>query len=488
MIDPTSLCEVISVSDPDGNGGDFAYTVGLRDLNIPEVVIRARPSEGDDPGADWVLSHVDRHGVLMHVVEELVEGRLNVGDEFTQTYDGGLATVTYRLDPPEPAEDHEAYAVEPGVVAPLRWRLDRPAVRVPAPLSGEMLLWLEERHDLERRTTTSIHLRTGHAPSGRSLLRDDSDLDLGPQAPVVRCVATQIALFDKQFLNSVVFAMFAGQSAGWHDGHERALLAAHARVAGRLPAHEAARALADRIVDRVLGSCDAPRPLLRDVLAVSGMADTPAERDFVVDHVGRFARTTLAAEAAADVIPPDIYLSATTVRDLVLLDRDVRTLTSSRRLPPREHALASLPLRLAIGSLPEHQLRPYLTAIARMTRDEHAEWSCATLQAKFAAIHERRCLLPLEELWEDTLLGRRLERQHQRITRLFLTGQDPGQARGRHLALRAAVDAFALWATLPPNAPAETAANLERPIPEELRTRYEHARARTQARLGELGA
>src|SRR5437764_11783299 len=227
MIDPTSLCEVISVSDPDGNGGDFAYTVGLRDLNIPEVVIRARPSEGDDPGADWLLSHLDRHAVLMHVVQELVEGRLQVGDEFTQAYDGGLATVTYRLDPPEPAEDHEAYAVEPGVVAPLRWRLDRPPICEPAPLSDEMLRWLQERHDMERRTTTSICVRTGYV-RGSAPIRHDGDLDLGPQAPVVRCVAAQIAAFDEHFLNSAAFAMFAGQGTGWHDGYDRALLAAHA--------------------------------------------------------------------------------------------------------------------------------------------------------------------------------------------------------------------------------------------------------------------
>ena len=481
MIDPTSLCEVISVFDPDGDGGDFAYTVGLRDLDIPELVIRARPSEGHDPGADWMLSHRDRHGVLMHVVNELVEGRLHVGEEFTQVYDGGLATVTYRLDPPEPAEDHEAYAVGPGVVVPLRWRLERPPVGEPRPLSEEMLLWLEERHDLERRTSTAIGVRSGLV--GKRLRVQLDEFDLGPQATVVRCVAAQIAQFDKHFFNSAAFAVFAGKAAGWADGHVRALLAAHARVGGRLAAHDAARALADRIIEAALGSLEAPTVLMTEVLACSGLTDNPSDRDFVLDLVGRYARTTLIAEALADVIPSDVYLSATTPRDLLLIDRDVRTLTSSRRLSGREHALAAIPLRSAIGHLSANQLRPYLVAISRMTHDERSEWSLAALQARFSAVHQRRCLLPAEDLWAATLLGRRLERQQQRVTQLFLTGQDAVQARCRHVALREAVDAFVLWATLPADAPPEVVAALKRPIPDEIRERYGQARARTSHAL-----
>ena len=470
MVDPTTLCEVISVFDADGNGGDFAYTVGLRDLNLAELVIRARPSEGDDPGADWILSHRDRHAVLMYIVQELVEGRLRVGDEFTQTYDDGLATVTYRLDPPEPAEDHEAYAVGPGVVTPLRWRLERPPIAEDAPLTDEMLRWIDERHDLEYRTETAISLRTGHA--GSALRLDEHGLELGPAASVVRCVAAQMAMFDKHLVNSTVFAMFAGERGGWHHGHIRALLAAHARAAGRLPAHEAARELADRVVSRLLGSLDRPRPLLREVLANSGFEDLPSDRSFVLDLMGDFARTTLAAEAVADVVPTDVYLSATAARDLVLVDRDIRTLTSSRCLPPRQHALAARPLRSVIGGLPAAALRPYLTAIARLTPDERAEWSFAALQAEFAAIHQRRSLGAPEDLWQGTRLGARLQQQRQRIIALFTDGKDINKARERHVALSEAIDALVMWATLPSDAPIEVVSTLERPIPREIRAQF----------------
>ena len=44
---------VQSVFDPDGGGHDFAYTVGLDELALPELHLWGRPSLGEDP-ADWV--------------------------------------------------------------------------------------------------------------------------------------------------------------------------------------------------------------------------------------------------------------------------------------------------------------------------------------------------------------------------------------------------------------------------------------------------
>ena len=52
--------EVQIVFDPDGTGADFAYTIGLHTRGLPELHIWARPSLGDDPGADWMLSTRDR--------------------------------------------------------------------------------------------------------------------------------------------------------------------------------------------------------------------------------------------------------------------------------------------------------------------------------------------------------------------------------------------------------------------------------------------
>ena len=48
--------QVTAVFDPEGGGRDFAYSVGLTDRGLPELHLWARPSLGDDPGADWKLS------------------------------------------------------------------------------------------------------------------------------------------------------------------------------------------------------------------------------------------------------------------------------------------------------------------------------------------------------------------------------------------------------------------------------------------------
>jgi len=202
MIDPTALCEVISVFDPDGKGGDFAYTVGLRDLGRPELHISARPTEGEDPGADWVLSHRDRHALLMRTVSEMLEGALSIGDQFVESYDDGLATVTYRLDPPVPAEECEALMAAPADVVRIRWRLERPPAGRPLPVDAGTKEDIAARHDLERATTMKVCVLTGYvAPSPPD---SDADLDLGPQWGVVRCVGAQVEAYSGAFLNSLL--------------------------------------------------------------------------------------------------------------------------------------------------------------------------------------------------------------------------------------------------------------------------------------------
>ena len=46
---------VVAVFDPNGGGGDFAYTVGLFNVGLPEVHVWARPTDGTDPGEDFSL-------------------------------------------------------------------------------------------------------------------------------------------------------------------------------------------------------------------------------------------------------------------------------------------------------------------------------------------------------------------------------------------------------------------------------------------------
>ncbi|MGH3332607.1 MAG: hypothetical protein ACRDPJ_15020, partial [Nocardioidaceae bacterium] len=64
------------VFDPDGNGHDFAYTIGLFDHGLPELHMYARPSFGEDPGADWRFSFRDCCGVMNELASMLVRGSL----------------------------------------------------------------------------------------------------------------------------------------------------------------------------------------------------------------------------------------------------------------------------------------------------------------------------------------------------------------------------------------------------------------------------
>ena len=117
---------VQAVFDPDGLGGDFAYTIGLSALGVPELHIYGRPSLGEDPGADWKFSCDDLCRLLNELGAKLVRGETSVGSVVEQRYDGGLVRVRFRVDPPGDREELEAFGVPPGAdVLPVRWSLHR---------------------------------------------------------------------------------------------------------------------------------------------------------------------------------------------------------------------------------------------------------------------------------------------------------------------------------------------------------------------------
>jgi hypothetical protein len=118
---------VQGVFDEDELGRDFAYTIGLHQLGRPELHLRSRPTHGDDPGgSDWHLSMNDLGSILNRLGMSLLAGTITVGSELDNACDGGATTLRMRLDPPEPAEDLEAYGVDPAAdVLPVRWSLHR---------------------------------------------------------------------------------------------------------------------------------------------------------------------------------------------------------------------------------------------------------------------------------------------------------------------------------------------------------------------------
>ena len=80
----TADWQVTAVFDPDGEGQDFAYTVGLFERDLPELHLWARPSLGDDPGADWKFSPHDCCRILNELAWQLIDGELAIGDSWEQ--------------------------------------------------------------------------------------------------------------------------------------------------------------------------------------------------------------------------------------------------------------------------------------------------------------------------------------------------------------------------------------------------------------------
>lgn len=117
---------VRAVFDPDGLGGDFAYTIGLSGLGVPELHAYGRPSLGEDPGADWKFSCDDLCQLLNELGAKLVRGEITIGSTLQREYDGGLVRAEFRVDPPGDREELEALGVPPHAeVLPVRWSLHR---------------------------------------------------------------------------------------------------------------------------------------------------------------------------------------------------------------------------------------------------------------------------------------------------------------------------------------------------------------------------
>ena len=72
--DPSPGWQVISFLDPAGTGSDLAFTEGLSAFGLPELLLWARPTEGFDPGADWLLTHRERSRLLNRWAVELMPG------------------------------------------------------------------------------------------------------------------------------------------------------------------------------------------------------------------------------------------------------------------------------------------------------------------------------------------------------------------------------------------------------------------------------
>lgn len=118
--------QVQAVFDPDGLGGDFAYTIGLHAVGLPELHLWARPTCGDDPAPDWKFSSPDLGALLNDFAGMQLGGDLVVGSVVERNFDGGMARVRFEVDPPGDRVALEALGIACGaVVLPIRWSLHR---------------------------------------------------------------------------------------------------------------------------------------------------------------------------------------------------------------------------------------------------------------------------------------------------------------------------------------------------------------------------
>lgn len=184
--------QVMTIFDPDEQGGDFAYTVGLATKGVPELHMWARPSLGEDPGDDWKFSLRDTGLILNELSWRLLDGELSVGDTWEESYDAGLVTVRFRLDPAEPAEALEAFQAGDAPVLPVRWSLHRPEPGLLSPMSAEARTAAEQLY-----AELVAQLDDADVPEveGWALPSDvswDPGQKYGPRTPLVLARAAQL--------------------------------------------------------------------------------------------------------------------------------------------------------------------------------------------------------------------------------------------------------------------------------------------------------
>jgi hypothetical protein len=143
---PSPGWRVVSFIDPAGTGSDLAFTDGLSAFGLPELLLWARPTEGFDPGADWLLSHRERSRLLNRWALELIAGTLTTGAEREERFDGGHTVARFRFGRPSwvSALNHP-YLPERSRVISMAWSLLRraPIARPPTGLTPAMARRME---------------------------------------------------------------------------------------------------------------------------------------------------------------------------------------------------------------------------------------------------------------------------------------------------------------------------------------------------------
>jgi hypothetical protein len=300
---------VQSVYDPDGEGGDFAYTIGLHARGLPELHLWARPDRGVDPGADWMLSPHDRTLLLNTWAWRLVDGDLRVGDTWSERFDAGLAVADFELCPPGDREHLEALGITPDAdVLPVAWSLTRPLEGALTPVTPEVRTRavadfgrIVDGLDDSSRTAGPLPWRLPEIPSV------DPRQSFGPLTAVVLARGAQLLAASVTELNCLLRHAVDVEVAGGRLTFPTTSAMTAAREVGRTRALEELQEATGSLL-----RCVTERPRWGEVLISllgPGRVD-PREESSVVSMLRDVTTSLLAAEAVADVMPREWLLAA----------------------------------------------------------------------------------------------------------------------------------------------------------------------------------
>ncbi|MGH3508357.1 MAG: hypothetical protein ACRDO2_14255, partial [Nocardioidaceae bacterium] len=240
-------------------------------------------------------------------------GEIGVGSELTRAYDGGLAIVTFRLDPPEDRRALEALLVEPDAeVLPVRWALNREATGELSPLTGEAR---EAAEQVWRGLVATLDRR--RVPELWVVRRRKPDFDpagpFGPLTPLVVARGAQLLHADADGLGRLVDAaskVDAGGGLRWPVSRARAL----ARGKGRVAQLEAIERASDELVALVVGGTQWRRlvdDVFGDLLRGGRSEEFERAEQSLADLLRTATLVCLSTQAVADVADDDVLMAGT---------------------------------------------------------------------------------------------------------------------------------------------------------------------------------
>lgn len=292
--------QVQAVFDPDGEGSDFAYTIGLAARGRDELHMWARPNFGDDPGADFRLSHRDLGGFLNEYAWQWLDGTLTVGDVIEKELDGGLTTIRITVGAPVHPLEVDAFGARSAQIVPLRWSLHRISVGEPVAIAeSERAAWTRRIQAME---VSCVHAPSiPLAPRRGDAVSFDVDQRYGPLTSWVavnaRCI---LAVQRLDLLTETII----DQDRHLELGFRVSQMCAMARGAGR---HEDVLRV-DRLAEDVKARLSRARRWRNEAGAVADGLELP-RRDVArsLERIYRTAITSiLTASALEDVLPADI--------------------------------------------------------------------------------------------------------------------------------------------------------------------------------------